>query len=116
EYTYENVPYFIAVEADSETGIRFTYDDQWIDPTKGQSTSMTLNIKRIADGPNQIVLKVYDKNGVLFPGKVLERRPSGNDFLKTLSTFAYKTTVTDTAVVYDYAQVRFPDVYWDSQS
>ncbi len=116
EYTYENVPYFIAVEANSETGIRFPYDDQWIDQTKGQSTSLILNIKRVADGPNQIVLKVYDKNGALFPGSALDRRPSGNDFLKTLATFAYKTTVTDTAVVYDYAQVRFPDVYWDSQS
>jgi hypothetical protein len=116
DYTYINTPYSIAAEANSETGIRFTYDDQWIDPNKGQSTSLTLKIKHVADEPNQIVLKVYDKNGALFPGKALDRRPSGNSFLKTLSTFAYKTTVTDTAVVYDYAQVRFPDVYWDTQS
>jgi len=116
EYTYENAPYFIAVDANSETSIRYPYDDQWVDQTKGQTTNTTLKITRVADGPNQIVLKVIDKNGAVFPGKALERRPSGNDFLKTLSTFAYKTTVTDTAVLYDYAQTRFPDIYWDTQS
>ncbi|MGJ1433765.1 DUF5007 domain-containing protein [Sphingobacterium spiritivorum] len=116
EYTYENVPYFLALPANSETAIRFPYDDQWFNADKGQSASMTLKITRVADGPNQIVLKVLDKNGKVFPGKALERRPSGNSFLNTLSTFAYKTTVTDTAVLYDYAQARFPDVYWDTQS
>ncbi|MGN8069344.1 DUF5007 domain-containing protein [Mucilaginibacter sp. SG564] len=116
QYEYVNTPYFIALPANSETGIRFAYDDQWIDADKGQSTTITLNIKRVAASPNQIVLKVLDKNGAVFPGAALERRPSGNSFLKTLSTFAYKTTVTDTAVLYDYAQTRFPDVYWDSQS
>lgn len=116
EYEYVNTPYFLALPVGSETAIRFPYDDQWIDPEKGQSTNTTLTIKKVADSPNQIVLKVIDKNGAVFPGKALQRRPSGNTYLKTLSTFAYKTTVTDTAVLYDYAQARFPDIYWDSQS
>jgi hypothetical protein len=110
---YINTPYFTVTPINTETPIRFPYDDQWIDPGKGQSTTVTLNIKRVAATPNQIVLKVLDKNGAVFPGVALEKRP-GN--LKTLSTFAYKTTVTDTAVLYDYAQTRFPDIYWDSQS
>lgn len=116
DYTYENVPYFTAVQAGTENVVRFAYDDQWIDATKGQSTTATLTIKRIADSPNQIVLKVIDKNGAVLPGRAMQQRPSGNTYLKTLSTFAYKTTVTDTAILYDYAQTRFPDVYWDSQS
>jgi len=116
QYEYVNTPYFLALPVGSETAIRFPYDDQWIDPEKGQSTNTTLTIRRVANAPNQIVLKVIDKNGAVFPGAALERRPSGNSYLKTLSTFAYKTTVTDTAVLYDYAQARFPDVYWDSQS
>ncbi|MGY0036761.1 DUF5007 domain-containing protein [Pedobacter sp. NJ-S-72] len=116
EYEYVNAPYFIALKAGTETGIRFPFDDQWVNPDLGQSTNTTLTIRRVANSPNQIVLKVIDKNGAVLPGKALEQRPSGNSFLKTLSTFAYKTTVTDTAVLYDYAQTRFPDVYWDSQS
>jgi hypothetical protein len=116
QYEYVNTPYFLALPVNSETAVRFAYDDQWVDASKGQSTNITLTIRKVADTPNQIVLKVVDKNGAVFPGAALERRPSGNDFLKTMSTFAYKTTVTDTAVLYDYAQTRFPDVYWDSQS
>ena len=116
EYEYVNTPYFLALPVGSETAVRFPFDDQWIDATKGISTNTTLKITRVAATPNQIVLKVVDKNGAVFPGEALERRPSGNTYLKTLSTFAYKTTVTDTAILYDYAQARFPDVYWDSQS
>ncbi|MGJ1433759.1 DUF5007 domain-containing protein [Sphingobacterium spiritivorum] len=115
EYTYENAPYFIVSPVNNESFIRFPYDDQWFDPSKGQSATATLKITRVANEPNQIVFKVLDKNGKIFPGKALERRPSGNGFLNNLSTFAYKTTVTDTAVLYDYAQARFPDVYWDTQ-
>lgn len=113
---YVNVPYFLALPVNSETAVRFPYDDQWVNEAQGQSTNVKLTITKVAATPNQIVLKVVDKNGAVFPGAALERRPSGNSFLKTLSTFAYKTTVTDTAVLYDYAQTRFPDVYWDSQS
>lgn len=116
QFEYVNVPYFLALPVNSEDAIRFPYDDQWVDESKGQSTNVRLTITKVANTPNQIVLKVLDKNGAVFPGAALERRPSGNDYLKTLSTFAYKTTVTDTAVLYDYAQTRFPDVYWDSQS
>ncbi|WP_276090619.1 DUF5007 domain-containing protein [Pedobacter sp. JY14-1] len=116
QYEYVNTPYFLALPVNSETAVRFPYDDQWVNESAGQSTNVKLTIRKVANTPNQIVLKVIDKNGAVFPGAALERRPSGNTYLKTLSTFAYKTTVTDTAVLYDYAQTRFPDVYWDSQS
>ncbi|MBB6501421.1 DUF5007 domain-containing protein [Pedobacter cryoconitis] len=116
QYEYVNAPYFIALKAGTETSIRFPFDDQWVNPDLGQTTNTTLTIRKVANSPNQIVLKVLDKNGSVLPGQALQQRPSGNTFLKTLSTFAYKTTVTDTAVLYDYAQTRFPDVYWDKQS
>ena len=116
QYEYVNPPYFMPLKVGSETGIRFPFDDQWINPDLGQGTNTTLTIRRVANSPNQIVLKVIDKNGAVFPGKALQQRPSGTTFLKTLSTFAYKTTVTDTAILYDYAQTRFPDVYWDNKS
>jgi len=118
EYEYINAPYFTAVEVvnGKEENKRFYLDNVWLDESKGQSTNTTLTITRIADSPNQIVLKAYDKDGAVFPGEAFETRPSGNSSLKNLSTFAYKTTVTKDAVLYDYAQTRFPDVYWDSQS
>jgi len=116
EYEYINAPYALAVEANSETGIRFAYDADWIDANIGRSTTAWLKIKRIADFPNQVVLKFKDKNGALFAPSEYKQRPSGNTYLKSLSTFAYKTTVTDTAVLYDYATSPFPALYWDSQS
>ncbi|WDF69628.1 DUF5007 domain-containing protein [Sphingobacterium oryzagri] len=115
-FEHINAPYFILVNPSNGNSVRYPHDVDWFDVTKQQSGSIKFNITRNANGPNQIILKVYDKNGELFPGRALERRPSGNTFLNTMSTFAYKTTVTDTAVIYDYAQARFPDLYWDSQT
>lgn len=117
DYEYTTVPYFIAVKAGTETGIRFTFDDQWINSETGQGTTVDLKIRRVADFPNQVVLKILDKNGAVFPGKALENRPNGNAFFNNLRTFAYKTTVTDTAILYDYfASTRFPDPYWDDKT
>lgn len=116
-YEYTTVPYFTPLKAGTETALRFPYDDQWVDSEIGKGTSVELNIKRVADYPNQIVLKVLDKNGAVFPGKALQNRPSGNSFLNNLKTFTYKTTVTDTAIVYDYfPTTRFPDPYWDDKT
>lgn len=115
-YEHVNAPYFTAVKPQDGTGVRYPHDVDWFDASKEQSANITSKITRDPNGPNQIVLKVYDKNGKLFPGEALERRPDGNGFLNTMATFAYKTTVTDTAVIHDYAQARFPDVYWDSQT
>ena len=115
-YEYVNNPYFQPLPVGSETAIPFSINEnQAVDMTVGQGVNATLTIRRVADTPNQIVFKVLDKNGAVFPGKALSDRPTGNTFLKNLKTFAYKTTVTDTAILYDYAQARFPDPYWDSQ-
>ncbi len=116
EYEYINAPYALAVEANSETAVRFAYDADWIDAATGRSTTAWLKIRRIADSPNQVALKFVDKNGALIAPSEYKLRPSGNSYLKTLATFAYKTTVTDTAVLYDYATTPFPALYWDSQS
>ncbi|MFD0939195.1 DUF5007 domain-containing protein [Pedobacter boryungensis] len=117
DYEYVNNPYFQALPVGSETAIPFPIsENQPIDLSIGQAVNATLTIKRLAATPNQIVFKVLDKNGAVFPGKALSDRPSGNTYLKNLKTFAYKTTVTDTAILYDYAQARFPDPYWDNQS
>ncbi|TCD10678.1 DUF5007 domain-containing protein [Pedobacter frigidisoli] len=116
EYEYINAPYALAVEANSETAVRFAYDADWINAAVGRSTTAWLRIKRVADSPNQVALKFVDKNGALFAPSEYKQRPNGNSFLKTLSTFAYKTTVTDTAVLYDYATTPFPSLYWDGQS
>jgi len=114
-FEHTSAPYFILVDPANGNSIRYPHDVDWFDMSKQQSANIKFNITRDPDGPNQVILKVYDKNGNLFPGEALERRPNGDSFLNTLETFAYKTTVTDTAVIYDYAQARFPDVYWDSQ-
>lgn len=116
DYEYVNNPYFQALPVGSETAIPFGINEnQAIDLSIGQSVNATLTIKRIASTPNQVVFKVLDKNGAVFPGRAISDRPTGNTFLKNLKTFAYKTTVTDTAILYDYAQARFPDPYWDTQ-
>lgn len=115
-YEYNNAPYALASYADREEFVRFPYDADWINPAAGQSVSATLSIHHVADTPNQVVLKMMDKNGELFPSEAIARRPSGSDYLKTLSTFAYRTILTDTGIVHDYATVPFPHSYWDAQS
>ncbi|MDM1047170.1 DUF5007 domain-containing protein [Sphingobacterium hotanense] len=114
-YEHVNAPYFILVDPKDGSSKRYPHDVDWFDISKQQSANMTFKVTRDANGPNQVILKVYDKNGAVFPGKALERRPNGDSFLNTMATFAYKTTVTETSVIHDYAQARFPDVYWDSQ-
>jgi len=114
-YEISTAPYFILVEPGTGNSKRYPHDVDWFDINKIQSANTKFNITRDANGPNQIILKVYDKNGKVFPGKALEKRPNGNTFLNTWETFAYKTTVTENSVIYDYAQARFPDVYWDNQ-
>ncbi|WP_159636739.1 DUF5007 domain-containing protein [Sphingobacterium composti Ten et al. 2007 non Yoo et al. 2007] len=115
-FEHTTAPYFIMVDPKDGSSKRYPHDVDWFDINNQQSANMRFKITRDAQGPNQIILKVYDKNGAIFPGKALQRRPDGNGFLNTMATFAYKTTVTDDAVIHDYAQARFPDVYWDSQT
>ena len=114
-YATESAPYFIAVDPSTGAGVRYPHDAEWFDITKFKSGNAQFKITHDPKGPNQIILKIYDKNGKLFPGRALEKRPNGDSFLNNLSNFAYKTTNTEDAVIYDYAQARFPDVYWDSQ-
>lgn len=113
-FEHINAPYFILVNPSDGSSKRYPHDVDWFDISKQQSANTTFKVTRDAEGPNQIILKVYDKNGAVFPGKALERRPSGDTFLNTMATFAYKTTVTENSVIHDYAQARFPDVYWDN--
>lgn len=114
-FEHSNAPYYTLVKPEDGSNVRYAHDVDWFDIKNQESATARFKITRDASGPNQIILKVYDKHGNVFPGKALQRRPSGNDFLNTMSTFAYKTTVTGDAVIHDYAQARFPDVYWDSQ-
>ncbi|MCA5006748.1 DUF5007 domain-containing protein [Sphingobacterium bovistauri] len=115
-FEHINAPYYTLVKPEDGTGVRYPHDVDWFDINNQQSATTRFEITRDAQGPNQIILKVYDKHGKVFPGKALQRRPDGTGFLKTMQTFAYKTTVTEDAVIHDYAQARFPDVYWDSQT
>lgn len=115
-FEHTSAPYYLLIDPANGNSIRYPHDVDWFDINNQQSANIKFNITRDPEGPNQIILKVYDKDGNIFPGKALERRPDGNSFLNTLATFAYKTTVTDTSVIHDYAQARFPDVYWDSQT
>jgi hypothetical protein len=110
---YINVPYFLPINDASEVTVAFAHQSEWIDPSIGQSTSALLKITRLANSPNQIIFKIKDKNGALIAPSEYKKRPSGDTFLSNYSNFSYKTTVTDTAVLYDYAQAPFPDPYFD---
>jgi hypothetical protein len=110
---YINVPYFLAIDNVSEATVNFAHQNEWINPAIGQSTSALLKITRLANSPNQIVFKIKDKNGALIAPAEYKKRPSGSSFLNNYSSFSYKTTVTDTAVLYDYAQAPFPDPYFN---
>lgn len=115
-FVYNNPPYSLASYTDREEFIRFPFDADWVNSETGEGVSAKLTIRQVADTPNQVILKVMDKNGALFPKEAISLRPSGSEYLKTLGTFAYKTTFTDTGIVYDYATVPFPHPYWDAQS
>jgi hypothetical protein len=70
----------------------------------------TLTIVRTGDTPNAVTVQFEDKTGAFFdPSKnEIIRRPSGNTYLQTLQDYAIAYTVTNNAMVFQYAFTPFP--------
>ena len=75
-------------------------------------------IYEISTAPYFLLIEPGTGNSIRYPHDVdwfdMNKIQSANTQIN-VTRDAYKTTVTENSVIYDYAQARFPDVYWDSQ-
>ena len=77
----------------------------------------SVTIVRLADSPNVVMLKIVDKNGVLFNPNANEiiRRPfpglnPPQPYLQTLQDYSLGTTITDSTMNFQFGVVPFPFV------
>jgi hypothetical protein len=99
----DNAPYYLGVLKGKESVA-------W-NPIETQTSDLTvMEIKKIAQSPNKVVLKFEDKNGKLLrPGIDVVNRPNGaGGFLQNLEWYAYNTQTTAGEFVYDYPLTPFP--------
>lgn len=99
----DNSPYYLGVRQGAES-------ISWNPIQTETSTVPVLSITKLADSPNVVIFKMRDKNGKLLQPKVqYGDRPDGaGGSLQNLNWYAYHTTITDTAFIYDYALIPFP--------
>ncbi|GAO42144.1 hypothetical protein [Flavihumibacter petaseus] len=69
-----------------------------------------VEINRVGESPNVVVVKMMDKNGVPFNPRAgeINRRPNGATYLQTLQDYALKTELFDDRMEFTYGVIPFP--------
>lgn len=79
------------------------------------SNDIEVEVNRVADAPNKVVVKFVDKNGVAFnpkAGEIIRRPYPGNNppqpFLQTLQDYSLSTELFNDRMEFTYGVVPFP--------